>query len=122
MIRRYRVAERLPHYPHPVATFAQRKRLTISGAEGTRDTVRARFDLTAGFRYVQMPTRDLAMPDEPHNPLGNAEWANVAVVFTDIVDSTGLINESGDRKWAEIRKAHFAQANKLLLANHASST
>jgi class 3 adenylate cyclase len=38
----------------------------------------------------------------------------VAVVFTDIVDSTKLCNDLGDAVWDGIRQQHFAQAVRLV--------
>ena len=46
------------------------------------------------------------------------EWAGssrmVALVFTDIVDSTSLANKLGDERWIEILLNHFAQARWLM--------
>jgi class 3 adenylate cyclase/TolB-like protein len=49
------------------------------------------------------------------------KWAGasritLALVFTDVVKSTVLINELGDKKWKPVRKRHFAKARKLI--NH----
>jgi class 3 adenylate cyclase len=43
-----------------------------------------------------------------------AERVTLAIVFTDIVGSTGLINEIRDEAMNEVRKAHFAQSRKLI--------
>ncbi len=46
------------------------------------------------------------------------EWAGssrmVALVFTDIVDSTSLANKLGDEQWIEILLNHFQQARWLM--------
>jgi len=46
------------------------------------------------------------------------EWARrspfFVLVFTDIVDSTSLANESGDEKWIALLQKHFAQARRLM--------
>ena len=38
----------------------------------------------------------------------------VALVFTDIVDSTALGNQLGDERWIEVLLPHFAQARDLM--------
>ena len=45
---------------------------------------------------------------------GGARVMTVAVVFTDIVDSTKLCNDLGDAAWDGIRQQHFAQAVRLV--------
>jgi class 3 adenylate cyclase len=45
---------------------------------------------------------------------GGAEVLTVAVVFTDIVESTKLCNDLGDAVWDAIRQQHFAQAVRLV--------
>jgi class 3 adenylate cyclase len=46
-----------------------------------------------------------------------AERATLAIVFTDIVDSTRLGNKIGDAAMDEVREAHFARSD-ILLAEH----
>jgi class 3 adenylate cyclase/GTPase SAR1 family protein len=43
-----------------------------------------------------------------------ADIATVAIVFTDVVDSTKLNVELGDEQWREIRRAHFTRAKKVV--------
>jgi small GTP-binding protein len=43
-----------------------------------------------------------------------ADIATVAIVFTDVVDSTKLNVELGDEQWRQIRKAHFSRAKKVI--------
>jgi class 3 adenylate cyclase len=43
-----------------------------------------------------------------------ASKATIALVFTDIVDSTTLGNQLGDEQWTEVLLKHFAQARTLL--------
>jgi class 3 adenylate cyclase len=45
---------------------------------------------------------------------GGAEVLNVAIVFTDIVDSTTLCNELTDAVWDTILHQHFARAKRLI--------
>jgi small GTP-binding protein len=45
---------------------------------------------------------------------GGAGIATIAIVFTDVKDSTGLNVEFGDDPWRQIREAHFARAKKLI--------
>lgn len=45
---------------------------------------------------------------------GGAGRATVAIVFTDVLNSTGLNVEFGDDPWRQIREAHFARAKKLV--------
>lgn len=45
---------------------------------------------------------------------GGAKVATVAVVFTDIVDSTKLCNELSDAVWDGIRQRHFERALALI--------
>jgi hypothetical protein len=46
------------------------------------------------------------------------EWAGssriFALVFTDIVDSTGLANQLGDESWIDLLLKHFACARRLI--------
>lgn len=44
-----------------------------------------------------------------------ASTAQVALVFTDIVDSTALVNEMGDKRWIEILIEHLNQARHTLV-------
>ena len=52
--------------------------------------------------------------DEFKKWTGGANILTVAVVFTDIVDSTKLCNDLGDAAWEEIRQRHFALAVRLV--------
>jgi len=45
---------------------------------------------------------------------GGAHIATVAIVFTDVVGSTGLNVEHGDEHWRQAREAHFTQARELV--------
>lgn len=45
---------------------------------------------------------------------GGADIATVAIVFTDILNSTGLNVRLGDEAWSQIRKSHFAHASRLI--------
>lgn len=49
---------------------------------------------------------------------GGAGRATVAIVFTDVLDSTGLTVKFGDDPWRQIREAHFARAKKLVGQGH----
>ncbi|HEX8178283.1 MAG TPA: adenylate/guanylate cyclase domain-containing protein [Pyrinomonadaceae bacterium] len=49
---------------------------------------------------------------------GGADIATVAVVFTDVVDSTKLNVESGDERWRQVREAHFARTQELIRHGH----
>lgn len=44
-----------------------------------------------------------------------ASTAQVALVFTDIVDSTALLNEMGDKRWIEVLIKHLSQARVTLV-------
>ncbi|MFL6212168.1 MAG: adenylate/guanylate cyclase domain-containing protein [Pyrinomonadaceae bacterium] len=52
------------------------------------------------------------------------EWARgantaiVAIVFTDVLNSTGLNVQFGEESWRQIREAHFARAKKLIDQGH----
>lgn len=51
-----------------------------------------------------------------------AEWAGgdrvmLAIVFTDVLNSTALGQEIGDARMDELRRAHFAQSRKLIAEN-----
>lgn len=52
--------------------------------------------------------------DELQKWTGGAKVMTVAVVFTDIVDSTKLCIDLGDAVWDAIRQQHFAQAVRLV--------
>jgi class 3 adenylate cyclase len=52
--------------------------------------------------------------DELNRFTGGATVLTVAVVFTDIVDSTKLCNDLGDSTWDRFRQQHFAQAVTLI--------
>jgi len=43
---------------------------------------------------------------------GGVKLATIAIVFTDIIDSTRLNREFGDKEWAKVRTAHFDEAKK----------
>jgi small GTP-binding protein len=45
---------------------------------------------------------------------GGADIATVAIVFTDVIDSTKLNVKFGDEGWGDAREAHFAQARTLV--------
>jgi small GTP-binding protein len=45
---------------------------------------------------------------------GGADIATVAIVFTDVLDSTKLNVELGDDPWRQVRVAHFARAEELI--------
>jgi class 3 adenylate cyclase len=45
---------------------------------------------------------------------GGADIATVAIVFTDVVDSTRLNVAAGDERWRQAREAHFAQAREFV--------
>lgn len=45
---------------------------------------------------------------------GGADIATVAIVFTDVVDSTRQNVEFGDEPWRQVREAHFARAGELV--------
>jgi small GTP-binding protein len=49
---------------------------------------------------------------------GGASIATVAVVFTDVLNSTWLNVKLGDEHWREIREAHFARAKGLIKRGH----
>lgn len=44
-----------------------------------------------------------------------ASTAQVALVFTDIVDSTALVNELGDKRWIEVLVQHLSHARRTLV-------
>jgi len=44
-----------------------------------------------------------------------ASTAQVALIFTDIVDSTALVNEMGDKRWIEVLIEHLSQARRALV-------
>jgi class 3 adenylate cyclase len=52
--------------------------------------------------------------DNFKNWAGGAEIANVAIVFTDVLDSTALNVDVGDAPWRRVREAHFARAAGLV--------
>ena len=59
-----------------------------------------------------------AAPDAAHTK-GLVEWAGgervtLAIVFTDIVDSTALRNEIGDERMNKTLEAHFCQGRRLI--------
>jgi class 3 adenylate cyclase len=45
---------------------------------------------------------------------GGADIATVAIVFTDVIDSTRLNVEFSDESWGHMREAHFARARELV--------
>ncbi len=45
---------------------------------------------------------------------GNAHIATVAIVFTDVLDSTKLNVNFGDERWRQAREAHFTRARELV--------
>lgn len=45
---------------------------------------------------------------------GGADIATVAIVFTDVLNSTGLNQQFGDEPWRQMREAHFARAKGLI--------
>ncbi|HEX8068395.1 MAG TPA: adenylate/guanylate cyclase domain-containing protein [Pyrinomonadaceae bacterium] len=45
---------------------------------------------------------------------GGTDIANVAIVFTDVLDSTRLNVKFRDEGWQHVRKAHFARAEELV--------
>lgn len=49
---------------------------------------------------------------------GGADIATVAIVFTDILNSTKLNVEFGDELWRQVREAHFTQAKALIKGGH----
>jgi small GTP-binding protein len=65
-------------------------------------------------------------PDELERRIGKVgneslrEWAGgagvamIAIVFTDIVDSTKLCSDLGDAPWDDIRQRHFARVQQLI--------
>lgn len=48
------------------------------------------------------------------NWAGGADIATVAIVFTDVLDSTVMNVEVGDERWRHVREAHFARAGELV--------
>lgn len=49
---------------------------------------------------------------------GGADVATVAIVFTDVIDSTRLNVEVGDEHWRHVRETHFAQAREFIERSH----
>ncbi|HYX72134.1 MAG TPA: adenylate/guanylate cyclase domain-containing protein [Nitrososphaera sp.] len=49
---------------------------------------------------------------------GNVDIAMVAIVFTDVLDSTTLNVEFGDEHWRQVRDSHFARAGELVKSVH----
>jgi small GTP-binding protein len=49
---------------------------------------------------------------------GGADIATVAIVFTDVINSTPLNLKFGDEGWGQAREAHFAQAGELVKLGH----
>ncbi|HEX8130684.1 MAG TPA: adenylate/guanylate cyclase domain-containing protein [Pyrinomonadaceae bacterium] len=49
---------------------------------------------------------------------GGADIATVAIVFTDVVDSTTRNVELGDERWRQAREAHFAEARAFIKRGH----
>lgn len=47
-----------------------------------------------------------------------ADIATVAIVFTDVMDSTKLNIEFGDEHWQQVCEAHFARARELVQRGH----
>ncbi len=47
-----------------------------------------------------------------------ADIATVAIVFTDVLDSTVMNVKMGDERWRHVREAHFARAGKLVKEGH----
>ncbi len=45
---------------------------------------------------------------------GGANIATIAIVFTDVIGSTGLNVKFGDEPWRRVREAHFARAKELV--------
>lgn len=45
---------------------------------------------------------------------GGVDIATIAIVFTDVLNSTGLNVRLGDESWSQIRKAHFERAKDLI--------
>ncbi len=81
----------------------------------------------AGPRIAELVAEDKArQPDEVdrqiaklpsahlHAFVGGAKIATLAIVFTDIVDSTKLCMEVGDSTWDSYRQRHFARVQQLI--------
>jgi WD40 repeat protein/class 3 adenylate cyclase len=49
---------------------------------------------------------------------GNVNIATVAIVFTDVLESTTLNVKFGDEHWKQVRDAHFARARELVARGH----
>jgi small GTP-binding protein len=49
---------------------------------------------------------------------GGSGIATVAIVFTDVLGSTGLNVKFGDEPWRQVREAHFARAKELVKLGH----
>jgi class 3 adenylate cyclase len=52
--------------------------------------------------------------DNFHKWAGEAAVATVAIVFTDICDSTKLNGQLGDERWSQVREQHFTRAKRLI--------
>jgi class 3 adenylate cyclase len=50
--------------------------------------------------------------------VADADVATVAIVFTDVVNSTGLNVQLGDEAWNDIREAHFNRGRQLIAHEH----
>jgi class 3 adenylate cyclase len=77
----------------------------------------ARMESRAGAR-MERSGRFVAAAAELHTAdfkqwTGGADIATVAIVFTDVIDSTRLNVEYGDEGWRRVREAHFARASEL---------
>jgi small GTP-binding protein len=49
---------------------------------------------------------------------GSADIVTVAIVFTDVLNSTGLNVKLGDEPWRQVREAHFERARDLISQGH----
>ena len=90
--------ERL-HFPSKVAVMEQ-------SADRQRD-----FDV-----FVESARGETSTPS--FKAWAGGERVTLAIVFTDVVGSTALGHEVGDAEMNDVRRAHFAQGQKLLDQHH----
>lgn len=98
------------------------QRCQISQEEFRKDNVAAAQHVRAAVdenkaeaNSVDAPASLAAVPpDDLRNWTGGAKVLTIAIVFTDIVDSTKLCNDLGDAMWDMILQQHFAKVMTLI--------
>lgn len=76
-----------------------------------------------GFDFINCPVCETRVPLSPVGTQTLSDWAGarkliLAVMFTDIVDSSALANRLGNQGMKEVRHQHFERARHAIRAHH----